>query len=48
MAFTLDPARGDVNIALTFKMDWTKPYITIEKWVWDGVNGLMKGPAHHR
>lgn len=39
MDLWLDPGRGNANVAIGIKANRKRPMISIEKWVWDDVNG---------
>ena len=42
----LDPTRGNANVAIAIKVNRQRPMISIDKWIWDAVNGKSLNCQH--
>jgi hypothetical protein len=42
----LDPVKGNANVAMAIKINRQRPMISIDKWVWDHVNGTSIKTQH--
>ncbi|KAJ5517294.1 hypothetical protein N7527_008854 [Penicillium freii] len=42
----LDPVRGNANVVIAIKVNRQRPMISIDKWVWDHLNGTSLNSRH--
>ena len=42
----LDPITGNANVVIAIKVNRQRPMISIDKWVWDHLNGISLTPQH--
>ncbi|KAJ5173565.1 uncharacterized protein N7500_001496 [Penicillium coprophilum] len=43
---TLDPTRGNVNVVIAAIVNRRRPMVSIDKWIWDAVNGKSLNCQH--
>lgn len=46
MNIWLDPTRGNANVAIAIQVNRRRPLISIDKWMWDAVNGKPLNCQH--